>query len=73
MRDQVQLYIRVRLADGSHPSLRAAYARNGRLKAGFGMQNGRAVEFPDCTYHLRYRESGKRKWESVGTDESWRS
>ena len=53
MRDQVQLYIRVRLADGTHPYLRAAYARNGRIKPGFGMQAGRAVEFPACTYHLR--------------------
>ncbi len=70
MRDQVQLYIRVRLADGTHPYLRAAYARNGRIKPGFGMQAGRAVEFPACTYHLRYRQGSKRKWEPVGTDAS---
>ncbi len=70
MREQVQLYIRARQADGTHPYMRAAYARNGRVRPSFGMQNGRAVEFPGCTYHLRYREGTKRKWESVGTDSS---
>lgn len=70
MRDQVQLYVCVRLVDGTHPYLRAAYARNGRVRPSFGMQNGRAVEFPGCTYHLRDREGTKRKWESAGTDSS---
>ena len=34
------------------------------------MQNGRAVEFPSCTYHLRYRQGNKRRWEPVGMDET---
>ncbi len=34
------------------------------------MHQGRAVEFSPCTYYLRYRHGGKRRWEAVGTDAS---
>ena len=46
MRTQIHLYLRVRLPDGSHLYLRAAHAKNGRIRSGFGIHQGRAVEFP---------------------------
>ncbi|MGI4828271.1 MAG: tyrosine-type recombinase/integrase [Janthinobacterium lividum] len=70
MSTSVQLYIRVRFPDGSYPYFKAAFAKNGRIKSQHGMLRGRAVEFPRCTYHLRFRDGGKRQWEAVGSDAS---
>ncbi|RZU40028.1 tyrosine-type recombinase/integrase [Edaphobacter modestus] len=68
MKSPVQLYLRVRLPDGSYPYLRAAFAANGRLRPHHAIHSGRATEFPGASYHLRYRIGEKRVWEPVGKD-----
>ena len=68
MKSPVQLYLRVRLPDGTYPYLKASYASNGRLPPHYAVRNGRTAEFPGSTYHLRYTVAGKRKWEDAGSD-----
>lgn len=70
MKSPVQLYLRVRLPDGTHPYLKAAFAANGRLRPHHAIHSGRATEFPGASYHLRYRAGEKRVWESVGNEPS---
>ena len=54
MKSLVQLYLRVRLPDGTYPYLKAAYASNGRIRPHQAIKNGKAVSFPGSTYYLRY-------------------
>ena len=68
MRDQVQLYLRVRCRTVPTLTYGQPTPGMGRLIPGNEMQKGRAVELPSCTYDLRYRKDDKRKWESVGPD-----
>lgn len=70
MKSPVQLYIRVRLPDGSYPYLRAAQASNGRIKPHHAIHGGRAVHFPGSSYYLRFQRNAKRLWEPVGDDPS---
>jgi integrase/recombinase XerD len=70
VKSPVQLYLRVRLPDGSYPYLKAAFAANGRLRPDHAIHSGRAAEFPGASYHLRYRLEGKRVWEPVGNEPS---
>lgn len=70
MKSPVQLYLRVRLPDGSYRYLKAAFAANGRLRPHHAIHSGRATEFPGASYHLRYRKAGKRIWEPVGNEPS---
>ena len=70
MKSPVQLYIRVRLPDGTYPYLKPAYASNGRLRPHHAIHNGKAAHFPGSSYHLRYRCDGKRVWEPAGDDPS---
>lgn len=68
MKSPVQLYLRVRLPDGTHRYLKAAFAANGRIRPHHAIHAGRAAEFSGCSYHLRYRIEKKRVWEPVGND-----
>ena len=68
MKSPVQLYLRVRLPDGKYPYLKAAFAANGRLRPHHAIQAGRAAEFANSTYYLRYRIGEKRVWKPVGND-----
>ena len=70
MKSPVQLYLRVRLPDGTYPYLKAAYASNGRIRPLQAIKDGKVVSFPGSTYYLRYRIDGKRVWEPVGDDPS---
>src|SRR6185437_14876648 len=67
MKSPVQLYIRVRLEDGSYPYLRAAMQSNGHVRAGYVINASRAVKVTHGVYQLRYQRDGKRVWEPVGT------
>jgi hypothetical protein len=57
MRSPVQLYIRVRLEDGSYPYLKAVIQQNGHghVRPGYALSAGRAVKVSNGTYLLRYR------------------
>jgi integrase len=70
MKSPVQLYLRVRLPDGTYPYLKASYAANGRLRPHYAVHAGRATEFPGSVYYLRYRQNGKRTWDPIGSDSS---
>jgi integrase/recombinase XerD len=70
MKSPVQMYLRVRLPDGTYPYLRAAYASNGRIRPDHAIHKGRAANFPGSTYYLRYQINGKRVWEPVGDESS---
>ena len=70
MKSPVQLYLRVRLPDGTYPYLKAAYTRNGRIRPHHAIQNLDAVHFPGSTYCLRFQLDGKRVWEPAGNDSS---
>ncbi|MEG9437544.1 tyrosine-type recombinase/integrase [Edaphobacter sp. HDX4] len=70
MKSPAQLYLRVRLPNGSYRYLKAAFAANGRLRPHHAIHSDRATEFPDASYHLRYRNAGKRVWEPVGREPS---
>jgi integrase/recombinase XerD len=70
MKSPVQLYLRVRLTDGTYPYLKPAYASNGHLRANYAMHKGRAAYFPGSTYYLRYQRGGKRVWEPAGDQPS---
>ena|ERR1700723_855749 len=70
MKSPVQLYLRVRLSDGSYPYLKPAYARNGRIRPHHAVHKGRAAHYPGSTYYVRYQLCGKRVWEAAGDDPS---
>jgi integrase/recombinase XerD len=70
MKSPVQLYLRVRLTDGTYPYLKPAYASNGHFRANYAMHKGRAAYFPGSTYYLRYQRGGKRVWEPAGDQPS---
>src|ERR1700685_2150150 len=70
MTSPVQLYIRVRIPDGSYPYLKPAYASNGRIRPHYAIHNGRATHFAGSNYYLRYCLNGKRVWDSAGSDPS---
>jgi integrase/recombinase XerD len=70
MKSPVQMYLRVRLPDGTYPYLRAAYASNGHIRPNHAMHKGRAANFPGSTYYLRYQIKGKRVWEPAGDESS---
>jgi integrase/recombinase XerD len=70
MKSPVQLYLRVRLPDGTYPYLKAAFTSHGRIRPHHAIYRGRAVHFPDSSYQLRYRIGAKRVWEVIGSDES---
>jgi len=55
MRSPVQLYIRVRLEDGSYPYPKAVIQPNGHVRPGYALSAGRAVKVSNGTYLLRYR------------------
>jgi integrase/recombinase XerD len=65
MKSPVQLYLRVRLADGTYPYLKPAYASDGHLRANYAMHKGMAIQFPGSTYYLRYQRGGRRVWETA--------
>jgi integrase/recombinase XerD len=69
MKSPVQLYLRVRLPNGTYPYLRAAYASNGHIRPHHAMHKGRATHFPGSTY-LRYQINGKRVWDPAGDESS---
>jgi hypothetical protein len=69
MKSPVQLYLRVRLPNGTYPYLRAAYASNGHIRPYHAMHKGRATHFPGSTY-LRYQINGKRVWDPAGDESS---
>jgi integrase/recombinase XerD len=60
MQSLVKLYIRVRLPDGSHPFLKAAFTSNGRVRPGYAIHEGKVASFPGSSYYLRYQSNGKR-------------
>jgi hypothetical protein len=66
----VQLYLRVRLPDGSYPYLKAAFAPNGRIRPHQALHNGKQTHFSGSTYYLRVQCNGKRVWEPAGDDPS---
>jgi hypothetical protein len=70
MKSPVQLYLRVRLPNGTYPYLRAAYSSNGHIRPHHAMHKGRATHFRGSTYYLRHQSNGKRVWESAGNDSS---
>jgi hypothetical protein len=63
MKSPVQLYIRVRLDDGSYPYLKAAMLPNGHVRPGYAINAGRAVKVSNGVYQLRFNRDGKRVWE----------
>jgi integrase len=68
MKSPVQLYIRVRLDDGSYPYLKAVMLPNGHVRPVYAINAGRAVKVTSGTYQLRYQRDGKRIWEPVGSE-----
>jgi integrase/recombinase XerD len=60
MKSPVQLYLRVRLPDGTYSYLKAAYTRNGRIRPHHAIHNLDAVHFPGSAYYLRFQLDGKR-------------
>jgi integrase/recombinase XerD len=65
----VQLYVRVKLDDGSYPYLKAVMQpNNGHVRPDYAMKAGRVMRVQGGVYHLSYRKDGKRVWEPVGTD-----
>ena len=68
MKVPVQLYVRVRLEDGSYPYLKAAMLPNGHVRPGYAMNAGRAIKIDNSVYQLRYKRDGKRVWEPVGAE-----
>jgi integrase/recombinase XerD len=46
MKSPIQLYLRVRLPDGTYPYLKAAYVRNGRIRPLQAIKDGKVVSFP---------------------------
>jgi integrase/recombinase XerD len=68
MRQPVQLYIRVRLDDGSYPYLKAVILKNGHVRHGYAVNAGREIKVPGGTYNLRYQRDGRRVWEPVGSE-----
>src|SRR5215469_15922335 len=67
MKVPVQLYVRVRLEDGSYPYLKAAMLPNGHVRSGYAINAGRAVKIDNGVYQLRYKRDSKRIWEAVGS------
>lgn len=63
-----RIYIRVRLADGTHPFLDPVKAGNNKLKPLYALVNGVQEHHPEGSYYLRYMRGGKRVWELVGVD-----
>lgn len=61
---KVRLYVRVTLADGSHPFLDPVYAANHKLRPGFAVVGGKPQHFDDVVYYLRCAG----KWNPIGTD-----
>jgi hypothetical protein len=70
MKSPAQLYLRVRLPDGSYPYLKATFASNGRLRPHHAIHNQKVVHFPGSAYYLRFQVNGKRVWEPAGSDPS---
>ena len=62
MKVPVQLYIRVKLGDGSYPYLRAAMLPNGHVRPSYAIHAGRTAKIDGGVYHLSYRKEGKRAW-----------
>ena len=65
---KVRLYIRIRSADGRDAYADPAWNRNRTLRAAYAMVRGQAEHHPEGCYYLRYLRSGKRVWQSVGSD-----
>ena len=67
MKVPVQLYVRVKLTDGSYPYLKAVFLPNGHVRPGYAINAGRSVKI-EGVYNLSYRKDGKRVWEPIGAD-----
>jgi integrase/recombinase XerD len=68
MRKPVSLYLRVRSASGKWLYVPPVKSPNHKIKPLWGIVNGVPLRCPEGSYHLRYREGGKRPWVNVGTD-----
>lgn len=65
---KVRLYVRIRRADGRDAYADPVWNRNRTLRAGYTLINGQQEHHPEACYYLRYLRSGKRVWQSVGSD-----
>jgi len=68
MRSPVSLYLRVRSATGKWIYVPPVKSPNHKLKPLWGLVDGVPLRCPEGSYHLRYREGGKRPWINVGGD-----
>jgi integrase/recombinase XerD len=66
-RTTVNLFLRVRLADGRQARVKPALAKNHLMRPLWGIVNGVAEYHPEGNYVLRYRDQdGSRRWLVVG-------
>lgn len=63
---KVRLYIRIRL-EGKDVYADPVFNKNGLLREGYALLDGRAISHAEGVYYLRYASLGSgRRWESVG-------
>ena len=68
MRSPVSLYLRIRSATGKWIYVPPAKSPNHKIKPLWGVVDGVPIRCPEGSYHIRYREGGKRPWINVGID-----
>lgn len=68
MSAKVSLYVRPTMPDGSRPYLRPALMRNGLIRSGYALVDGKPNPISDHVYYVRYVKNGTRAWEVVGKD-----
>lgn len=64
---KVSLMLRVRLDSDHRPYLNPAI-RNGKIRAGWAIHEGKEEHFPGANYYLRYKEGKTLRLENVGPD-----
>jgi integrase/recombinase XerD len=68
MSQQVSIYFRTRLPDGSRPYLNPVFTGNHKLEPSHAMVDGQPKKLNNGSYYLRFKEAGIRRWESAGAN-----